>query len=291
MDENETSLTPTSIVLENSDVTFDSIVGQKEAVRKLKNLSLMINNPDFFKRWPIKKPRAYAFTGPSGCGKTETLRAFANEANCPYVTLTYEQLAGPIYGETAKKLDSFKNQVSEILKTHSNLIVLIDEADSIFGSRTGSTIHHVDKQIITFFLRWIDGLDEHEDGLVFIATSNTWESVDPALKRGGRFAEVKFKPLTPLELIEAFEKKSSATNAKASRELFPSNLNYANGMLDDLTGADVNHLIETLVYEKALSCFEDSTLEDVITTEDLRIAISKLNSNKDKAIRSMGFGR
>jgi AAA+ superfamily predicted ATPase len=289
MDDFDSAAVP--LVLETSPITFDSIIGQKDAIKKLKDLSTVMNNPDFFKDWPIKRPKAYAFTGPSGCGKTETLRAFAHQVDCPYITLTYEQIAGPLYGETTKKLESFKNQVKGLLKEHSNLIVLIDEADGIFGNRNGLTVHHVDKQIITFFLRWLDGLDDSDEGLIFIATSNAWETVDPALRRGGRFSEVKFKPLTPLELVEAFRVKAESTGARVSRDLFSPDLNYANGMLDSLTGADVNYLIETLVFEKALACFEDRDLPKLIGVEDLTRSITKLNQNKDKSARSMGFGR
>lgn len=278
-------------IILTSKVTFDSIVGQKEAIEKLKNFSTIMNNKDFFKTWPIKKPRAYAFTGPSGCGKTEALKAFSNEANCPWIPLTYEQIAGSLYGETVKKLETFKAKVEDLLTRHENLIVFIDEADGIFSSRTSSNTHHVDKQIVTFFLRWLDGMDTFNTGLLFVATSNCWETVDIALRRGGRFTEVKFKPLTPLELVETFKKKSDDVNLRAGREIFPANLNYANGMLDNLTGADVNSVVETLVYQKAIACFQDPTLPDVIGIEDLRLAVSKLAQNKDKSTRSMGFGR
>jgi SpoVK/Ycf46/Vps4 family AAA+-type ATPase len=172
-------------------------------VKSLKELVKRIAHSDIFDLWAVDKPKALALTGPPGVGKTFSVRALANEVNCPLMELCYEDIASHLYDESIRRLSTFKKQVDAISAEEGHVLILIDEADSFFQSRFDTDAHAADKKKTNFFLRWIDGDLEGSTNFTIIAASNAWENIDPALRRSGRFVEIKYGALSSEDVEKA----------------------------------------------------------------------------------------
>src|SRR3989344_7280775 len=144
-EKNETSEVGVQVQVDQN-LRLDHVVGQEEAVGKLRDLVNRIKHAEIFSFWALEKPKAIALTGPAGTGKTFSIRALANEADCPLIELCYEDLASHLYDESIRRLATFKEQVDQISKEAGHVLVLIDEADSFFQSRFDFNTHASDKK-------------------------------------------------------------------------------------------------------------------------------------------------
>ena len=107
-------------------------------------------------------------------------------------------------------------------------IVFIDEFDSIGEKRNyaGSGIDKENNRIITTLLNEMDGFKK-SSGVLVIAATNSYESLDPALIRPGRF-DVKIHVSAPdkearIRLFEIYAKDKnidSSINASVAADLF-----------------------------------------------------------------------
>ncbi len=104
------------------DVSFDEVVGQEEAKRKVKIVEKYLSDPERFGRWA---PRNILFYGVSGTGKTMIAKALSAKAGVPMLAVKSTSLIGEFVGEGARQID-----VSEMVNS------LLTEMDGI-SSRLG----------------------------------------------------------------------------------------------------------------------------------------------------------
>lgn len=284
------------------DLRLDHVVGQDEAIKRLKGLVNRIKYSSVYDLWGIEKPKALALTGPPGVGKTFSIRALANEVECPLLELCYEDISSHLLDESIRRLASLKSQVEELAAREGHVLILIDEADSFFQSRFDTHAHPADKKKTNFFLRWIDGDLEGSSNFTLIATSNAWETVDPALRRPGRFLEIKYEALSTEDIKKALRIHMDLAEKSASRKLFEEfNMSEFN-LPDGITGADVKEIVSIACLVKANAFLDqyrddeegslDPSDEYLITHDELyKIAsdyAAKLNLDRKRAV---GFGR
>lgn len=283
MDQNEFSQATSARIKVDPSVTLDCVVGQPEAIAKLRDLVRRIRWPEVYSLWGVSKPKAIALTGPPGVGKTHSIRALANEVDCPLMELKYEDLATHLYDEAIRRLSAFKAQAEEISREHGHVLILIDEADVLFQSRFDSNSHNSDEKKTNFFLRWIDGDLEGSDGFTIIAASNAWDTVDPAMRRSGRFIRIDFKALSPQDIVEAIKVHVRLAERKTGRQMFDlTGIDEITMSLVGVTGADVKEIIDLALVSRAnehldlLLKEENSGIVDVDITQIGLITVPNL---------------
>lgn len=281
------------------DLNLSFIVGQEEAITVLRDLVKQITRPDIFNAWSVKNPAAIALTGAAGCGKTLAVRALSNDTDCPLMELNYEDLASYLYDDSISRLKEFKELSEEVADKYGHVLILIDEADALFQNRSDKHAHAADKKKTNFFLRWIDGGLESRSDFTILATSNMWENVDPALKRPGRFTEIKFNSLLPDDLLEVFKKHIELSETKVNRKMFSVNLaDLDKAKLKNLTGACVKYIVDKLLFKRAKLHYDqvedldkDIDIDSIplIDMEDLNEVLDNYNHKKNIMEKYIGF--
>ena len=167
---------------EVSDVHYEDIGGlgrELQLVREM--IELPLRHPELFERIGIEPPKGVLLYGPPGTGKTLIAKAVANEVDAHFITLSGPEIMSKFYGESEKHL----REVFEEAEQNAPAIIFIDELDSIAPKRAEVT-GEVERRVVAQLLALMDGL-KGRGQVVVIAATNLPDSIDPALRRGGRF--------------------------------------------------------------------------------------------------------
>jgi transitional endoplasmic reticulum ATPase len=163
-------------------ITYDDLGGLKKEVQKIREMvELPMRHPELFEKLGIEAPKGVLLYGPPGTGKTLLAKAVAGETNSHFTAISGPEIMGKYYGESEERLREIFKQAEE----NTPSIVFIDEIDSIAPKRDEVT-GEVEKRIVSQLLTLMDGM-KSRGKVVVIAATNRPDSIDPALRRPGRF--------------------------------------------------------------------------------------------------------
>lgn len=182
--ERTTNLTILSEASEDkkSRITYEQVGGLQEEIKVMREIvELPLRHPELFVRLGIEPHSGILLYGPPGCGKTLLAKVLASESDARMFSINGPEIMNKYYGETEAKLrDIFKEA-----KENSPSIIFIDEIDAIAPKRE-EAYGDVEKRVVAQLLALMDGLTDRGNVVVLGAT-NRPDSVDPALRRPGRF--------------------------------------------------------------------------------------------------------
>jgi transitional endoplasmic reticulum ATPase len=165
-----------------NDVGYDDIGGCRKQMAQIRELvELPLRHPQLFKSIGIKPPRGILMYGPPGTGKTLMARAVANETGAFFFLINGPEIMSKMAGESESNL----RKAFEEAEKNSPAIIFIDELDSIAPKRE-KTNGEVERRVVSQLLTLMDGLKARSNVVVMAAT-NRPNSIDPALRRFGRF--------------------------------------------------------------------------------------------------------
>ena len=176
-----TILTETSID-KKIRVTYEEIGGLQTQTKRMREIvELPLKHPEVFSRLNIEPHSGILLYGPPGCGKTLIAKVLASESEANFYSINGPEIMNKYYGETEARLrDIFKEA-----KDNAPGVIFIDEIDAIAPKRE-EAYGDVEKRVVAQLLALMDGLTDRGNVIVLGAT-NRPESVDPALRRPGRF--------------------------------------------------------------------------------------------------------
>ena len=163
-------------------ITYDELGGLKNEVQKIREMvELPMRHPELFDKIGVEAPKGVLLYGPPGTGKTLIAKAVAGETNAHFISLSGPEIMGKHYGESEEKIREIFTQSEE----NSPSIIFIDEIDSIAPKRD-EVSGELEKRIVSQLLTLMDGM-KSRGRVVVIAATNRPDSIDPALRRPGRF--------------------------------------------------------------------------------------------------------
>ena len=163
-------------------ITYDELGGLKNEVQKIREMvELPMRHPELFDKIGVEAPKGVLLYGPPGTGKTLIAKALAGETNAHFISLSGPEIMGKHYGESEEKIREIFTQGEE----NSPSIIFIDEIDSIAPKRD-EVSGELEKRIVSQLLTLMDGM-KSRGRVVVIAATNRPDSIDPALRRPGRF--------------------------------------------------------------------------------------------------------
>ena len=164
------------------DVTYEDIGGLKEEIKKVREMiELPLKHPEIFERLGVEAPKGVLLHGTPGTGKTLLAKAVANESDANFILLNGPEIMSKFYGESEKKIRDIFNEAEKTAPA----IIFIDEIDAIAPKRE-DVQGEVERRVVSQLLTMMDGL-KARGKVVVIGATNRPNSIDPALRRPGRF--------------------------------------------------------------------------------------------------------
>jgi transitional endoplasmic reticulum ATPase len=171
-----------SEIMEGPHVSYEDIGGLRDELTNVREMiELPLKHPELFERLGIDPPKGVLLHGSPGTGKTLIAKAVANEAGANFYTINGPEIMSKFYGQSEENL---RKTFEEAEKNHP-AIIFIDEIDAIAPKRD-EVQGEVERRVVSQMLTLMDGL-KGRGRLIVIGATNRPDSIDPALRRPGRF--------------------------------------------------------------------------------------------------------
>ena len=164
------------------DVSYEDIGGLKEEVKKVREMiEIPLKRPELFEKLGIAPPKGVLMHGPPGTGKTLLAKAVASESDAHFIAINGPEIMSKYVGGSEENLRDYCEEAED----NSPSIIFIDELDAIAPKRE-ETNGEVERRTVAQLLTLMDGLKSRGQ-VVVIGATNRPDSLDPALRRPGRF--------------------------------------------------------------------------------------------------------
>ncbi|KAL6236415.1 hypothetical protein BDW75DRAFT_112164 [Aspergillus navahoensis] len=221
-------------------VSLADLGGLDDVVQQLGDLVILpMTRPQVYLASNVQPPRGVLLHGPPGCGKTMIANAFAAELGVPFISISAPSIVSGMSGESEKALREHFEEAKRI----APCLVFIDEIDAITPKRENSQ-REMEKRIVAQLLTCMDDLAlEKTDGkpVIVLAATNRPDSLDAALRRGGRFdKEINMTvPSEPVreQILRALTRKMRLVDDLDFKTLAKRTPGFV--------GADLNDLVST----------------------------------------------
>lgn len=229
----------------------------------LELMAMPMSHPEIFMQLGSDIPRGILLHGPPGCGKTMIANALANELGCAFLSVSAPSVVSGMSGESEKKL----RELFEEAKNVAPCLVFIDEIDAITPKRETAQ-REMERRIVAQLLTCMDDVSLEKTGgrpIMVIGATNRPDSIDPALRRGGRF-DHEIAMTVPdqsarQKILEALARKLKIDGSMNFEELAKLTPGYV--------GADLNALVAAAGVAAIKRIFKDLTAIEEVQGEDI----------------------
>uniref|UniRef100_A0A8C4ZLV8 AAA+ ATPase domain-containing protein n=1 Tax=Gadus morhua TaxID=8049 RepID=A0A8C4ZLV8_GADMO len=170
--------------LQYPTLKFEDVGGNENTLTEVCKLLIHMRHPEVYQQLGVVPPRGFLLHGPPGCGKTLLAQAVAGEMELPMLKVSAPELVSGVSGESEQKL----RELFEQAVTSAPCILFIDEIDAITPKREVAS-KDMERRIVAQLLTCMDDLNSLEVTVqvLVIGATNRPDSLDPALRRAGRF--------------------------------------------------------------------------------------------------------
>jgi AAA+ superfamily predicted ATPase len=153
--------------------TMKDVIGATALKKELGRVKALLETRD-----PKVAPVGILVAGPNGVGKTFVFEAWA--AECNRLVIVLKNLRSMYFGQTDQIFEKLRN----VLEALGNVILFIDEADTVFG-KPGANTHETEARLFGNLIRMM-GDPRNRGRIVWILLTARPDNLAPDLKRSGR---------------------------------------------------------------------------------------------------------
>ena len=244
-------------VIKKTNVSFDDIAGMDELKQEMKKAVEILKNQKEYEQKGIRPIKGIILEGQPGNGKTLFAKALATETDVKFIATKGADFQSAMMSMGARKIKMLFKKA----KKNKPCIIFIDEFDGIGERRNyaGTGVDKENNRIITAMLNEMDGFTTLS-GILVIAATNSYSSLDPALIRPGRF-DLKYNIPNPdyntrLKLIEIYTK-----NKKLSDDI---NINNLADALENLSCSAIESILNEASMIANIQNRENIIVENII---------------------------
>ncbi|KAM9345201.1 nuclear valosin-containing protein-like isoform 2-T2 [Symphorus nematophorus] len=170
--------------LQYPTLKFEDVGGNEDTLTEVCKLLIHMRHPEVYQQLGMVPPRGFLLHGPPGCGKTLLAQAVAGELQLPMLKVSAPELVSGVSGESEQKL----RELFELAVSSAPCILFIDEIDAITPKREVAS-KDMERRIVAQLLTCMDDLNSLTvtAQVLVIGATNRPDSLDPALRRAGRF--------------------------------------------------------------------------------------------------------
>jgi len=259
-------------------ITYEDVGGLDREIQRVREMvELPLRHPSLFKRLGIDPPKGVLLRGPPGCGKTLLAKAVANESEAHFISINGPEVMSKFYGESEKKLRKLFIEAEE----KSPSIIFIDEIDAIAPKRETVT-GEVERRVVAQLLALMDGL--HGRGkVIVIGATNRPNSLDPALRRPGRFdREIEIKVPNEKGRLEVFQ--IHTRNMPLDKKI---SLNEFSKITHGFVGADISAVAREAAMAALRRYLPKINLESEIIDPELLEQIEVTKADFESALKEV----
>ncbi|VVT57908.1 uncharacterized protein SAPINGB_P005941 [Magnusiomyces paraingens] len=274
--------------------SFKDIGGMSKQIALLQSkIKLPLNHPNLFERFNNTSPETgFLLHGPSGTGKSMLLNAIAHEMNSHVLTINGPSIVSKYLGETEAAL----RQVFAEARRYQPALIFIDEIDALVPRRGSDDAGEAESRVVSTLLTLMDS--NHRGGkaggsssgssssnrVIVIGATNRPNSIDPALRRAGRFGqEIEIGIPDAQDRVEILQLMLHGMPHKLSEEQV---VELAATKMHGYVGADISALVGqcvSLAIDRGLA--QDLPPEEMyITSEDAARALLEVRPSAMREI-------
>lgn len=248
-------------------VSLADLGGMDDVMQELADLLILpMTRPQVYMSSNVQPPRGVLLHGPPGCGKTMIANAFAADLGVPFIAVSAPSIVSGMSGESEKAL----REHFEEAKKMAPCLIFIDEIDAITPKRE-SAQREMEKRIVAQLLTCMDDLAlDKTDGkpVIVLAATNRPDSLDPALRRGGRFdKEINLSvPSEPVreQILRALTRKMQLADDLDFKTLAKRTPGFVGADLNDLVSTAGSAAIKRYLEILRANTGEDMEIEEVV---------------------------
>lgn len=162
---------------------YADLGGVEDVIREIEQIfERPFRYPHIYTHLGVDAPRGVLLHGPPGCGKTFLATAIAGELGIPLIQVAATELVSGMSGESEGRIRELFDQARQTAPA----LLFLDEIDAITPKRETAQ-REMERRIVAQLLACMDELSQGKAQVMVIGATNRPDSLDPALRRAGRF--------------------------------------------------------------------------------------------------------
>ena len=266
---------------------FDDVAGNESFKNWVEEVEACMS-PEA-RKFGIAQPKGYLALGVPGTAKSVMAEAMASKLQLPLIKFNISNIMSKFVGDSERNIAKALN----LVKSCAPCVLYIDEVEKCLAGYNGSQQGGDSGALARVMGALLEFMADNKDGVFTIMTSNDVTKLPPELTRAGRLDAIWYFSLpTEDERKAIFRVHLNKVNKTVSEDT----LDAISKATQDYTGAEIEQIVKASLRKAFLNKIKNGgdgeiTVEDLLSSKDLVVPISRSSQEKIQALEAWARGR